>query len=348
MIIPKSNTNKSYIALAVLACILLYLWIADSNTLLQKNRDIVDLVVSYDKKIATLNEELRQRDDLILYQANMMPDEKSIEDQVWKRIGDIQMPLIVAWAICNPNFKIVIPWGRSFGSWLNQARDTGKVQIDKYCEKYQSYFRNAPNKNSFFLDIGANIGASGLPVAAMGYRVIGFEPVKLNALQLNYSININNFSHLYKLVYAAASSVNGKSVIYVPENAGDNASLDIKAAETVYGNSKPEEIDLITIDTFFDQNKQYDPNDCHFMKVDVQGFEYLVFMGAQLFLKTHQSLLIEAEHNPKMIQRAGLNETAALDLMYELGYDIVHGGIILTPDKFKGLPSTDIQYKKRK
>jgi FkbM family methyltransferase len=69
------------------------------------------------------------------------------------------------------------------------------------------------------LDIGANIGLSALPPAALGWRVLAFEPNAYNVQRLRLNLHLNGLHdprHVH-IVHAAAGESNGTATLYSPE-----------------------------------------------------------------------------------------------------------------------------------
>ena len=151
--------------------------------------------------------------------------------------------------------------------------------------------------NENLLDIGANIGIYSLYAAYKGINVISIEPDALNYALINLNIRLNNFGK--KIVpYCVAihdkskfskfniSSYNWGGAL----NSFDN-TLDFKGEE--YTPIHSQGIFGISLDSFVD-TLPFLPNH---LKIDVDGNEYLILLGAKEFLKNKnlKSILIELD-----------------------------------------------------
>ena len=58
-----------------------------------------------------------------------------------------------------------------------------------------------------FVDVGANIGYFSLAAAALGYKVVAFEPTSIHAKKLAKSIELNTFEHPVTLYQNTVSDV---------------------------------------------------------------------------------------------------------------------------------------------
>ena len=93
------------------------------------------------------------------------------------------------------------------------------------------------NESSLFVDVGANIGACSMLMAAHGYAVISFEPVVPTFAALSAAFAANTFAAGadVRLINAAASDSVGRSVILSRvSNSGDSittgAARDVPSA----------------------------------------------------------------------------------------------------------------------
>lgn len=148
-------------------------------------------------------------------------------------------------------------------------------------------------------------------------RVIVFEPGSNNLPYLER--NIRPLSNT-QLVKAAVSSRNGRAVLYQDNLTGQNNSLleDFKtleynaAAATETLVRTPVEVDLVTLDSYVSQNG-LSPD---FLKIDVEGHEHDVLMGAAETLRHVRALMVEVAFQGNEVEtilcQAGLR-TFAVD-----------------------------------
>ncbi len=135
-----------------------------------------------------------------------------------------------------------------------------------------------PAKAGTYVDIGANIGLTAVPVAASGINTIAFEAVPANARYLHRNAEANGAASHIDIVDAALLDKAGEVTFELsPTNHGDHrfrnadeiALMDESAWATVV-------VTAHTLDSFAD--RIVGPLA---MKIDVQGAEPLVFAGGR-------------------------------------------------------------------
>ena len=78
-------------------------------------------------------------------------------------------------------------------------------------------------------------------------------------------------------------------------------------------------VPVTTLDLF---SRDHQIGGAAFLKVDVEGGEYLTFQGAQEFLRANQQVCIMFESDPEWCQRAGCRQQDAFDLLRRLGFGL--------------------------
>ena len=159
-----------------------------------------------------------------------------------------------------------------------------KIIIDGWFEKRElnalkSFFSQRHFSKALCLDIGANIGNHSLFFSTIFKEVIAFEPydkafdlLKINSSQVD-NIQVNNFGF-------------------------SDASKELPA-QIVFGNigatsivSSPEQSNTIlkveTLDSFVNENSL---EGISFIKIDVEGHEYSVLVGAEDTLKKENAVI---------------------------------------------------------
>lgn len=173
-------------------------------------------------------------------------------------------------------------------------------QWEEYLLTISRVFLNGVNQ-PLVLDIGANLGAYSIPMAKsiqdVGGKVIGFEPQRIVYYQLCGNIILNRLDNFVAL-NKAVGDVDGE--IEIPEisyekNANIGAfSLDKTYREHLnmeqYMLGKKSLVPIIRLDSM---KLEQAPA---LIKIDVEGFELNVLMGAEGFLEQHNypPILFEA------------------------------------------------------
>lgn len=160
-------------------------------------------------------------------------------------------------------------------------------------------FKKNLKKGDVVLDIGANIGYHTLIAAEIvgkTGKVYAFEPDNKNFLILKRNVEVNGYKNVV-LVNKALSNKNGQGKLFL-------SSEDNHGDFRIFGSGdgrKSVEIDLITLDSFFGNRIPK----VDVIKMDVQGAEALVFMGASKVLKANKKLKLFTEFWPKALRLSG-------------------------------------------
>lgn len=145
-------------------------------------------------------------------------------------------------------------------------------------------------KNRIVIDAGAHLGEFSIYAAKLGAKkVYAFEPVTKTYNLLKKQIKINNLENQIIPIKMALGDKNESAIINF-DYAGDecaNIKSDIK---TKYF----EKIKITTIDTFIKKNEKVG-----FIKMDVEGYEEKVLIGATKTIKKDKPVLaFSAYHHP--------------------------------------------------
>lgn len=197
------------------------------------------------------------------------------------------------------------------------------------------------------LDIGANIGFYSIIFAKLvgnSGKVFSFEPYPFIADYLYDNIELNNFTNIF-VFKKAISDRNGLADFYIfPSGQDVYNSLGAKTriVENIYA-TKQIKVETITIDKFCEVNnlKKID-----FIKIDVEGNEEKVLLGAQNILKANKNIIVMAElYEPSAIQ-CGCSCNRVISFMKEMGfqvYDVGNNGDLIN---ISNKPSFDKKYYK--
>lgn len=148
----------------------------------------------------------------------------------------------------------------------------------EYCQDLIKVITQLVKINSTVIDVGANIGAITLPLAKMvgrQGRVIAFEPMPQLFNMLCANIALNDLQQIVPMRYAVG---NEREIVKLwVQQPGNIGSVTI-------GQGK-DEAQTILLDDL--QLKT-----CHFMKIDVEGYEQQVIEGATNTIKKFRPLLM--------------------------------------------------------
>ena len=174
-----------------------------------------------------------------------------------------------------------------------------------------------------FLDIGAHIGLISLAVniEKPGHTIHCIECNNLNFEHLYYNmgghpnINLYNFAvgDKYKMCNMIVNEENSgcTHINSVTDSSGSREVYDYKYLENVRHHYSKNTIfySVIPLDSIPFSNR------ISVVKIDVEGFEYFLLLGAKQFLKKHQPVLV--------IEIDGEKVEHTNDLLNELGYTLI-------------------------
>lgn len=162
------------------------------------------------------------------------------------------------------------------------------------------------------IDIGANIGYySVLAAKKVGPsgRVIAFEPDPQAFSFLKRNVEVNRFTNIVA-EQKAVSNVPGILKLYIArQNLGDHRIFPAEEARQEI------EVSAVALDDYLS-----DAAPLHFIKIDTQGAEGLIFEGMQGTLRRHPNVRVAVEFWPYGLERAGSSGAQLLNQIQTLGF----------------------------
>lgn len=136
-------------------------------------------------------------------------------------------------------------------------------------------------RDGIFIDIGANVGATAVPLASSNRRqqIVCFEPHPINARRLRENRDMNKLGNI-SVEEKAVSDIAGKIFFYA-QRGSRNMGLSSLQLNHDIDNYEKIEVETVTVDDFF--RERLIP--CSAIKIDVQGFEWQVLKGAKKIIQ---------------------------------------------------------------
>lgn len=147
-----------------------------------------------------------------------------------------------------------------------------------------------------FLDVGANIGYHSLFVAASCPQAtcIGYEPHPQLAEQFLCNVKLNDLSNI-KLHQAAVGNMTGTIPFNLYTEQGLNHGLSsILYYDYMDTNYEQVSVPIISLDQSLESHLI---SDVKVIKIDTQGYEYEVILGAQQIIQKAQPIICFEYHN---------------------------------------------------
>ncbi len=191
-----------------------------------------------------------------------------------------------------------------------------------YDREELEFLVEAYENDSYFVDIGANIGFYSLflkhklPQA----KIIAFEPDPVNIVKLKKNIALNGYTDVAICEYALSTDNKSKQLmININRNRGGNSLLQ---PQKTFNKSDTEVTVKVECKTLFDALKENAVKKVSALKIDIEGFEYPVLK--KFFEEADRDLF------PKVVvmEAFGNNISAAggspIELMILNGYKLVN------------------------
>ncbi|MEK7576476.1 MAG: FkbM family methyltransferase [Patescibacteria group bacterium] len=187
----------------------------------------------------------------------------------------------------------------------------------KALEKGESYiFNNIIQKGWTVVDIGANLGYYTIRAARLvgnHGKVIAFEPEEENFHFLEKNIRANKYTQIQALPWAV-SDISGTTQIYISEeNSGDHRIYNTGA------NRNKREINTTSLDDFFKPGDRI-----NFIKMDIQGAEFLALKGMKRVLNDNPEIIIMSEFWPEGLTQSGSSPQEFLRALQQHGFFLAY------------------------
>jgi FkbM family methyltransferase len=175
----------------------------------------------------------------------------------------------------------------------------------------KKFLASVVRRGSIVADVGANQGLYALwfaRVASHGH-VYAFEPDPKLFECLEWNVRNNRLKNV-SVIRAAASNRSGTVAFAANKlNRGDNRVTKDRGLAS-------EQVQAVTIDEMLADSR------LDLLKIDVQGFEIEVLLGARKTLGNNQDLTIVFEFWPYGLRQIGHQPNELLDLLRETGFSI--------------------------
>ncbi len=215
----------------------------------------------------------------------------------------------------SPNPSTLMKFRNETWMPLTEAHFVDAIQADGSYQKkaYETSVKHTKSRK-VAIDIGANIGLWARSMMVDFETVYCFEPQSIARACLARNADANNVVIFPFAVGAEA----GETVINVNRLAGGGAMIKLteeteSALQSKFPSSK-QDIRVVTLDSM-----GLAPD---YIKIDVQGFEAEVILGAKQTIATHKPTII-CEAGGQVDKISGVDPSIAIDLILELGYEQV-------------------------
>lgn len=231
------------------------------------------------------------------------------------RLGRIRTTATVPW-LCNTRVQLML--GSDFGF---------AVFAGSCFEPDETYLLSKLlSPGSVFVDVGANMGLYSILAAALvkdSGRVVAVEPSSRERALLEHNIGLNGFENLVVDSRALIDVESGHRQLHVTDllHSGQNTFGAVVYDKTVVVSE--EEIEVTTLDNLL-ASHQVERVDV--VKIDVEGAEFLVLLGASRTLSEMKPVLL-MELQETSLAAQGSSSAAVVGLLEQHGYEVYAYGL---------------------
>lgn len=187
-------------------------------------------------------------------------------------------------------------------------------KLGTYEESISSFIEEGLDKDSIYVDIGANKGYHALEAAGIvgNGQVLAFEPNPENVKDIEKNIKINNLKNI-QTISKALSDTEGEVDFYLGNMSGTGS---IKNQE-----KDPEmTVETMTFDKYM-ENQQIDRDRIDVVKIDVEGAELQVLEGMRGFLSEVSTSVVVEFHSSELSEEEFYSKLQELDLKIKYSED---------------------------
>ena len=205
------------------------------------------------------------------------------------RIWNFMHPRAIVWRYIkkrNPNRPIITKLGKDLKVRIYPVDIIGQyIYVDGVFEKRECRFVTSFLKRGMIcFDIGANFGQYTLlaarQVESCG-QVHSFEPSGRMFRELEFNVNLNDFSNICFLNQVALSDTDGTGKLSCHSRGAEGFGSLGRQARPNFPVITYEEVKIITLDHYI---KEHDIKHIDLVKIDVEGAELNVLKGGKQFL----------------------------------------------------------------
>ncbi len=170
------------------------------------------------------------------------------------------------------------------------------------------------NNLDIALDVGANIGIISTWISRRSKTVYSFEPVLKNRKRFKENIKVNQVKNVKLIPYAISDKI-GKMNLYLHESHGHHSLGKVNTSKVIGKKS----VKVITLDSFCEKNNI---QNIDLLKIDVEGFEKEVLLGANNLLKNKKIKFIIFEISKVVLESLGRKHSEVFDILTDYGFKI--------------------------
>ncbi|UJO24864.1 uncharacterized protein CLAFUR5_14584 [Fulvia fulva] len=198
--------------------------------------------------------------------------------------------------------------------WLYKNGGWEKAQLEQMAAYMDAIATVEPSRDGY-LDLGANIGAHAIPLAARKYKVHAFEPTHANHVLVRCSLALSGIGNKFRL-NAFALGDKPDTICMKSSNSNFGDSRVVNASTCEYKDQSP----VGTMDHYWRQ-VLHRHQKIGVMKMDIQGFEINAMRQASAFFASDEApAVVFFEYDIDLLTGSGRDPLELAAFFHDRGY----------------------------
>ncbi|THU47981.1 hypothetical protein C4D60_Mb09t21400 [Musa balbisiana] len=183
----------------------------------------------------------------------------------------------------------------------------------------QEFLEGKDKDGGVVVDVGANVGMATFAAAAMGFRVVAFEPVFENLQRICDGVFLNRAGDRVTVYAAAASDRIGNITFHKLVGRLDNSAISATGAKLAFKSNEEIAVEVATVPL---DEVIPDTQRVLLIKIDVQGWEYHVLRGASKLLSRRkgEAPYLIYEEDGRLLQASNTSADEIRKFLGNMGY----------------------------
>ena len=266
----------------------------------------------------------------------------AMQELAWRaltrgRVDAIRSSMIDSWFFVGLNgVRVLLPrYSMMTMRHCINATSDGKIDLSVENAHFEK-MKNELSDGSLFLDVGASTGAICIPYAVSKFadiQIVAFEPSSRARHYLESAIQKNNISNIKVLPFAISDEIGQREFLEFPEDdtaevgfLPETSRLATANEDLSDANLHSFDVEVMTLDSL-DAQLDFSQAKNIVIKIDVQGFEDKVLLGAYATIMRYKPFLSIDIHVHPGTQV--MTDTACIDILTPLGYTFERSGHVL-------------------
>jgi len=159
----------------------------------------------------------------------------------------------------------------------------------------QTFIHHVTQEGDVMLDVGAYVGAYCLPMAVLGAEVHAFEPARYSRQILMDNVHANGLQEQITIYDMAVGSASSRAALTTGYASGNRIAEDVSGLT---------ETDLVEVTTLDEWASGKNLENLFLIKIDAEGMDEQVILGAQHVLRSFQpALIVEYSNGTQSLER---------------------------------------------